>query len=203
MKIICIGRNYTEHARELNNAVPGNPVFFMKPDTALLAPGKTFYLPAFSQDIHYEIELVLRICKEGKNIGAEYAHRYFDSLTVGIDFTARDLQEQQKKAGLPWEPAKSFDNSAPVGKFIELDKIKNRNEIVFELHRNKTVVQSGNSSMMLFSFEQVISYVSGFVTLKKGDLIFTGTPKGVGQTKAGDLLEGFLEGQPLLAVSVK
>jgi 2-keto-4-pentenoate hydratase/2-oxohepta-3-ene-1,7-dioic acid hydratase in catechol pathway len=203
MKIICIGRNYVEHAAELKNEVPGEPVFFMKPDTALLPAGKDFYIPDFSNDIHHEIELVLRICKEGKHIAEEYASKYFDQITVGLDFTARDVQQRQKEKGLPWEPAKAFDSSAPVGSFISLNEIKNKKDINFELKKNGVTVQSGQSSLMLFSFEKIIAFVSRYVTLRKGDFIFTGTPKGVSRVEAGDQLEGFLEGKSLLKVTVK
>lgn len=203
MKIICIGRNYVEHAAELKNEVPGEPVFFMKPDTALLPQGKDFYIPDFSNDIHHEVELVLRICKEGKHIAEEFASKYFDQIAVGLDFTARDVQQRQKEKGLPWEPAKAFDSSAPVGSFISLDEIKNVKDINFELKKNGVTVQSGQSSLMLFSFEKIIAFVSRYVTLRKGDFIFTGTPKGVSRVEAGDQLEAFLEGKSLLRVSVK
>ncbi|MFM2135051.1 MAG: hypothetical protein RL021_451 [Bacteroidota bacterium] len=203
MKIICIGRNYVAHAEELKNEVPSEPVFFMKPDTALLPPGRDFYLPDFSNEIHHEAELVLKICKEGKNIAPEFAHRYFDQVTVGLDFTARDIQDKQKAKGLPWEPAKAFDHSAPVGTFLPLDEIRDKELFTFRLDKNGTTVQSGTIREMIFSFASVISYVSRFVTLRKGDLIFTGTPKGVGPVKAGDLLELFLEDRNLLTVKVK
>jgi acylpyruvate hydrolase len=203
MKIICIGRNYVEHAAELNNEVPSSPVFFMKPDTALLPKGKDFYLPDFSNDIHHEVELVLRVCKEGKNIAEEFASRYYDQVTVGLDFTARDIQQQQKEKGLPWEPAKAFDNSAPVGEMIGISAVKDRSSISFELKKNGTIVQTGLSTLMIYSFEKIISYVSTYVTLRKGDLIFTGTPKGVSRINAGDRLEAFLDGQLLLTVNVK
>lgn len=203
MKIICIGRNYVEHAAELKNEVPGEPVFFMKPDTALLPQGKDFYIPDFSNDIHHEVELVLRICKEGKHIAEEFASKYFDQITVGLDFTARDVQQRQKEKGLPWEPAKAFDSSAPAGSFISLDEIKNVKDINFELKKNGATVQSGQSSLMLFSFEKIIAFVSQYVTLRKGDFIFTGTPKGVSRIEAGDQLEAFLEGKSLLKVDVK
>ena len=203
MKIICIGRNYVEHAAELKNEVPSDPVFFMKPDTALLPKGRDFYLPKFSKDIHHEVELVLRICKEGKNIAEEFASKYYDQLTVGLDFTARDVQQKQKEKGLPWEPAKAFDSSAPVGDFLSVEKIRNRNEIAFILKKNGSTVQEGLSSNMIFSFEKIISYVSRYITLRKGDFIFTGTPKGVGRIEAGDKLEAYLEGEKLLSVNIK
>lgn len=202
MKIICIGRNYVEHAKELNNAVPGEPVFFMKPDTAILPADRAFYLPDFSKDIHHEIELVLKISKEGKNIAEEFAHRYFDQITVGIDFTARDIQQKQKEAGLPWEPAKAFDHSAPCGEFIPFTSLEDKESISFHLLVNGKKVQDGNSNLMLFNFSKIISYVSKYVTLRKGDLIYTGTPSGVAAVKENDVLECFLESKKLLEVKV-
>ncbi|HRH66502.1 MAG TPA: fumarylacetoacetate hydrolase family protein [Bacteroidia bacterium] len=203
MKIICIGRNYVEHALELKNEVPTEPVFFLKPDTAILPKDRAFYLPEFSKDIHHEIELVLRVCKEGKHIQPEFADRYIDQITVGIDFTARDIQQKQKEKGLPWEPAKAFDHSAPVGDFISLSEFPDKKNIPFYLNVNGKTVQSGNSSLMIHSFASIISYVSRFITLRKGDLIYTGTPKGVGAVKPGDKLEGFLGQTQLLTVDVK
>ena len=203
MKIICIGRNYVEHIKELQNAIPGEPVFFMKPDTALLPAEKAFYIPDFSQDIHHEIELVLKICKEGKNIAQEFAHRYYDQITVGIDYTARDIQQHQREKGLPWEPAKAFDGSAPVGQFIPLTELKDLKDIRFSLKINGELRQSGNSNLMLYSFDQIIGYVSKFITLRKGDLIYTGTPSGVSAVKAGDVLEGYLEEKLLLKTEVR
>ena len=203
MKIICIGRNYVEHALELKNDIPEEPVFFLKPDTALLPKNSPFYLPDFSKDIHYEVELVLKISKEGKHIEEKFAHRYFDQATVGIDFTARDIQQKQKEKGLPWEPAKAFDHSAPVGDFIPLIEIADPEKMSFRLDINGKTVQAGTKELMIFSFDKVISYVSGFITLRKGDLIFTGTPKGVGQVHPGDLLEAFLEEMKLLTVQVR
>lgn len=202
MKIICIGRNYVEHAQELQNEVPTRPVVFLKPDTALLQNGKPFYLPSFSNDIHHELELVLKICKDGKNIEEQFAHKYFDAISVGIDFTARDLQQQQKEKGLPWEIAKAFDSSAPVGNFISLNDLTDRKNIRFHLEINGEKKQEGNSALMIFSFEKMVSYVSSFITLRKGDLIFTGTPKGVAAVKTNDQLKAFLEGQELLSFSV-
>jgi 2-keto-4-pentenoate hydratase/2-oxohepta-3-ene-1,7-dioic acid hydratase in catechol pathway len=202
MKIICIGRNFVEHAHELKNEVPTDPVFFLKPDTAILPAGRSFYLPEFSSDIHHEVELVLKICKEGKHIAEEFAHRYYDKITVGLDFTARDVQQRQKEKGLPWEPAKAFDHSAPVGEFVSITDLKDRNAIPFNLSKNGVIVQEGNISQMIFSFDKIIAFVSRYITLRKGDLIFTGTPKGVGQIKAGDLLEATLEGNKLLTVKV-
>ncbi len=203
MKIICIGRNYVEHAQELKNEVPTEPVFFLKPDTALLPKQRNFYLPEFSNDIHHEVELVLKICKEGKHIDEKFAHRYYDEISVGIDFTARDIQQKQKEKGLPWEAAKAFDHSAPVGAFISHNKLSDLQQINFHLDINGKTVQQGNNELMIFSFDKIISYVSKFITLKKGDLIFTGTPKGVGQVHANDLLEAYLEDIKLLTVKVQ
>jgi acylpyruvate hydrolase len=203
MKIICIGRNYVKHIEELNNAVPEEPVFFLKPDTALLQKDNAFYIPGFSDDIHHEIELVLRICKEGKNISEEFADRYFDQITVGIDFTARDIQQRQKEKGLPWEPAKAFDNSAPVGMMIPVSELSNFESIKFSMTKNGVTQQSGDSGFMLHSFARVISFVSKYITLRKGDLIFTGTPEGVSRVSPGDVLEGYLEGKKLLSVLVR
>lgn len=203
MKIICIGRNYVEHALELKNEVPTEPVFFLKPDTAILPEQRPFYVPDFSKEIHHEIELVLKICKEGKNIAPEFASRYFDQITVGIDFTARDIQQKQKEKGLPWEPAKAFDHSAPVGKFISFSSLANPQSIRFHLDKNGNTVQTGSSDLMIHSFEKMISYVSQFITLRKGDLIFSGTPKGVAQVNPGDVLNCYLEDQLLLTVEVK
>ena len=186
MKIVCIGRNYVEHALELKNEVPAEPVFFMKPDTALLQPGRPFYLPSFSSDIHYEAELVIRICKEGKNIQEAFAPRYYDRVTVGIDFTARDVQQRQKEKGLPWEPAKAFDGSAAVGEFLPWKEAADQGDLQFSLSLNGELRQDGSSSLMIFSFDRIISYISNYVTLRKGDLVFTGTPKGVGAVKKGD-----------------
>ncbi len=203
MKIICIGRNYAEHAKELKNEVPTAPVFFMKPDTALLKENAPFYYPAFSNDIHYEVELVVKISKNGKTILPQFAHKYYDQITVGIDFTARDLQQQCKEKGLPWEKAKAFDQSAVVGQFISLASLPKKDEISFSLSLNKKVVQQGVSNQMLFSVDQIIAYVSGFITLKTGDLIYTGTPAGVGPVKIGDRLEAKIENEVLLDFEIK
>ena len=202
MKIICIGRNYAAHAKEMKSAVPTEPVFFLKPDTALLKE-EDFYIPEFSNELHHEIELVLKICKVGKHIEEKFANKYYDEIGLGIDFTARDLQAKCKEKGLPWEKAKAFDNSAPIGKFIMLDKIKNINDINFELKINGVAKQIGNSKDLIFSFDKVISYVSQFITLKQGDLIYTGTPEGVGPVHAGDKLEGFLNGESFLKLNIK
>ena len=203
MKIICIGQNYLEHIKELNSAIPDEPIFFLKPDTALLIDNKPFYIPDFSNDIHHEIEIVLKINRLGKNISENFAHKYYDELTVGIDFTARDIQKIQKIKGLPWEKAKGFDNSAPVGRFVSKANLPPLNNLNFYLNIKGKTVQKGNTSDLLFSFDKIIAFISQFITLKIGDLIFTGTPVGVGAVKIGDKLEAFLEGEKLLAFEVK
>jgi 2-keto-4-pentenoate hydratase/2-oxohepta-3-ene-1,7-dioic acid hydratase in catechol pathway len=203
MKIIAIGRNYQEHAKELNNPIPTEPVVFLKPDTALLKEGKAFYHPDFSNDIHFEVELIIKIGKEGKHITTKFARNYIEAIGLGIDFTARDLQQKCKEKGLPWEIAKAFDHSAPIGEFIPVNEIPDLNAIQFSLKQNQIVVQNGNSADMIFSFDDIISYVSQRFTLKKGDLIFTGTPAGVGKINIGDLLEGFISDRKMLSVPVK
>lgn len=200
MKIICIGRNYAEHAKELNNATPDKPVVFLKPDTALLKSGETFYLPDFSNDVHHEIELVIKICKAGKHIEPAFASNYYKEISVGIDFTARDLQKELKDKGLPWEKAKGFDGSAVIGKFIPLPNNQNMN---FSLDVNQVTKQIGTSSDMIFDFNAIVSYVSQYFTLKVGDLIYTGTPAGVAAVKANDFLSGKLNGEELLTLHVK
>jgi acylpyruvate hydrolase len=201
MKIICIGRNYAEHAKEMKSDLPTEPVFFMKPDTALLKE-EDFYYPDFTQDLHHEIEIVIKINKVGKHIEEQFAHKYYEEIGLGIDFTARDIQAKCKEKGLPWEKAKSFDNSAPIGKFISKHELDLKN-IQFELQVNAVTKQKGTSADLIFSFDQVVSYVSRFVTLKTGDLIYTGTPEGVGAVKIGDRLEGFLNGKSFLKLEVK
>jgi len=203
MKMICIGRNYSEHARELNNPVPAEPVFFMKPESAQLRNNQPFIYPEFSKDIHYEAELVLHICKVGRNIQEKFAGTYYDGIGVGLDFTARDLQQKAKEKGLPWEMAKAFDFSAPVSKFIPLSGFPDLANIRFGLFKNGELVQQGNSSDMIFSFEKIIAYVSRFVTLKQGDYIFTGTPAGVGPVQIGDRLEAFIEDKKLLLCNIR
>ena len=203
MKIICIGRNYAEHAKELNNAIPTEPVFFMKPDTALLKDGEPFYYPDITKDLHHEIEIVIKINKVGKHIDEQFAHKYYDEIGLGIDFTARDLQAECKAKGLPWEKAKAFDQSAPIGKFISKDKLGNLSEIEFELKINGQSRQFGNTKDLLFSFDQIISYVSKYVTLKVGDLIYTGTPSGVGAVEIGDKMQGYIKGDLFLDFEVK
>lgn len=202
MKIFCVGRNYSEHARELGNAVPENPVIFSKPDTALLRNGDDFYLPDFSHDVHHEVELVIRINKMGKKIQEKFASNYFNEIGLGIDFTARDLQTELKSKGLPWELAKGFDGSAPIGGFISTENL-NLDNISFSLSKNGETVQQGNTSQMIFSFEKIVSFVSQYFTLKVGDLIYTGTPAGVGKVNIGDQLEGFIENQKMLTCEIK
>jgi 2-keto-4-pentenoate hydratase/2-oxohepta-3-ene-1,7-dioic acid hydratase in catechol pathway len=203
MKVIAIGRNYAAHAKELNNAVPTKPIIFLKPDTAVLKDNKPFYIPDFSSDIHYELEVVLKICKEGKHISEKFANTYYEEIGLGIDFTARDIQSEHKEKGLPWELAKAFDNSAVISNFIPKNTFKDLQQLQFELQINKETRQNGNTQNVLFSFEKIIAFVSQYFTLKKGDLIFTGTPEGVGQIKQGDHLEAWLEGQQLLNFNIK
>ncbi len=202
MKILCVGRNYSEHAKELGNAVPENPVIFSKPDTALLKNGEPFYHPDFSNDIHHEVELVIKISKMGKKIQPKFARNYFNEIGLGIDFTARDTQSKLKEKGLPWELAKAFDGSAPIGDFINVEG-KDLTNINFSLKKNGEVVQQGNTSQMIFPFEEIVSFVSQYFTLKVGDLIYTGTPAGVSKINIGDKLEGFIEDQPMLICDVK
>lgn len=203
MKIICIGRNYTEHARELNNPVPSVPVFFMKPESAMVRGNLPFFYPSFSNDVHHEVELVLHVNKVGRNISEKHAHTYYDGIGVGIDFTARDLQQEAKQKGLPWEIAKAFDYSAPVSEFIPVEEFKNLNDINFSMHKNGHVVQAGNSGEMIFNFNTIIAYVSRFVTLKMGDMIFTGTPSGVGPVIIGDKLEAFIGDRKMLLCNIR
>lgn len=193
MKIICIGRNYIDHAKELNNPVPSEPVFFLKPDTALLRNNAPFFYPAFSKDVHYEVELVIKISKVGRSIGEKFASRYYSEVGLGVDFTARDLQQRCKERGLPWEMAKAFDFSAPLSSaFLPIDNFESVSSIPFSLLKNGDVVQQGNSSEMIFSVDRIISYVSQFFTLKIGDLIYTGTPAGVGPVQINDRLQGYI-----------
>lgn len=193
MKIICIGRNYAEHARELDNPVPELPVVFMKPPSAMLVNEKPFYYPDFTKDLHHECEVVLKICKNGKAVQPEFAHTYYEEMTLGIDFTARDVQSELKKKGHPWELAKSFDNSAVVGKFVSIEDVKQADgDIEFFLRKNGSVVQHGHTRDLLFPFDNLIVFVSRYFKLQQGDLIFTGTPAGVGPVEIGDLLEGFV-----------
>lgn len=203
MKIICIGRNYVDHAKELNNPLPKNPIFFLKPDSALLLKNKPFYLPDFSNDVHHEIEVVVKINRLGKHIEEKFAHRYYDEISLGIDFTARDIQRKCKEKGHPWEIAKAFDYSAPLAEFVKLSKYKDINALNFELFKNDELVQKGNTSEMIFSVDKIIEYVSKFLTLKIGDLIYTGTPAGVGPVAIGDRLTGKLEGETMFDFEVK
>lgn len=204
MKIICIGRNYVAHARELNNEIPQEPVFFMKPDSALLRNNNPFYIPNWTNEVHHEIELILRVCRLGKNIEKRFAHRYYNEIGLGIDFTARDVQNELKKKGLPWEKAKAFDHAAVISStFFPVGDFSNFQNINFKLDINGETVQSGNSGLMLFGFDDIISHISKYVTLKIGDLIYTGTPAGVGPVKIGDRLEGFMEDKKLFDFMVK
>ncbi len=202
MKIFCIGRNYLEHARELNNDVPTKPMVFMKPATALLLDGKPFYLPDFTKNLHYELEVVLRIAKNGKHIQPKFAKQYIDKIALGIDFTARDLQDELKSKGHPWEIAKAFDHSAVLGGWKNIENIDTKN-LNFRLEQNGNIVQNGNTADLIFDFETLICYISQFFTLQQGDLIYTGTPAGVGKVQIGDRLEGFLFNEKLLTCDVK
>lgn len=203
MKIICVGRNYIDHAKELNNPVPKEPVLFMKPSTALLINQRPFFHPDFSQNIHHELELVIQINKNGKSIDPKFAYKYYDKIGLGIDFTARDIQDKCKEKGLPWEIAKAFDYSAALGNLVSLSDLNNKESIHFELKKNQQTVQVGYSKDMIFNFDFIISYVSRFFKLLKGDLIYTGTPAGVGKVEIGDILEGYLEGKQSLYVAIK
>lgn len=203
MKIICIGRNYAEHASELGNEIPEKPIFFLKPDTSIIRKNRPFFYPDFSREIHYETEIVLKINRLGKNIQEKYAHRYFNELSLGIDFTARDLQREAKKKGNPWEIAKAFEGSAPVGKFVNIKKFQDIKNLNFQLRKNDQIVQAGNTKDLIFSFDHIISYVSKFVTLKIGDLLFTGTPAGVGPVEINDRLTASVENMTLLDFYVK
>ena len=203
MKIFCIGRNYADHAKEMNSEVPSSPMFFMKADTSILRPGMPFFYPGFTKDIHYECELVVKINKVGKNISEKFAHTYYSEIGLGIDFTARDLQKECKEKGHPWEIAKSFEGSAPLSKdFLSKEELDLDN-LSFSLKQNDKIVQNGNSKDMIFKIDQLISYLSQFMTLKKGDLIYTGTPAGVGPIAIGDTLEGFIGEVKMLSVKVK
>lgn len=203
MKIICIGRNYIEHAKELNNPVPTEPVFFMKPESSIIRNNFPFFYPEFSKEIHYESEIVLHICKVGKHIQEKFAHTYYDAIGVGIDFTARDIQQKCKEKGLPWEKAKAFDGSAPISEFMPKESFENLNDLNIKLDINGTTVQDGTSKDMIFTFDKIISYVSQFVTFKIGDMIFTGTPAGVGPVQINDRLEVYLENRKMMDFKVK
>ena len=203
MKIVAIGRNYADHIAELKNEVPDEPVIFFKPDTAILKNNEPFYYPEYSQDIHHEVELILRVSREGKNIDKKFAHKYYDAIGLGIDFTARDLQAKAKAKGLPWTLAKGFNGSAPVSEFLPLDQFEDLQDINFRLDINGETRQQGTSKMMLNTFDDIIAYISRFITLKKGDIIFTGTPEGVGPVQIGDRLEGYVEDKKLLDFEIK
>lgn len=203
MKIICVGRNYRDHVAELHNPVPENPVLFLKPDSSILKNNEPFFIPDFSNNIHYEVELVLRVCKVGKNIQKQFAHRYYDQIGIGIDFTARDLQQQLKQKGLPWEICKAFDGSAPIGSFFLVSSFLNVQDISFSLLKNGETVQQGNSSQMIFTFDDLIVYISRFFTLKMGDLIYTGTPAGVGPVAINDRLQAYIGKELALDMKVK
>lgn len=203
MKILAIGRNYVEHIEELNNERPSEPVIFTKPDTALLKNNAPFYYPGFSQDIHHEVELVLKIGREGKNIQEKFAHKYYDQIGIGIDFTARDLQQNAKEKGLPWAIAKGFNGSAPVSGFKDITHFKDLNDITFSLFIDDNLQQKGNTALMLFNFDYIVAYLSTFFTLKKGDLIFTGTPAGVGPVRIGQKLAAYIEDEKLLECEIK
>ncbi len=203
MKLICIGRNYAAHIEELKNERPNEPVIFIKPDSSILPKEQDFYIPEFSNEIHYEVEVLIKIKKVGKHINKDFAHKYYDEIGLGIDFTARDLQKKLKEKGLPWEKSKGFDGAAVIGKWIDKSNFRDVNQLNFSLFKNGEEVQKGNTSLMLWKIDEVISYVSTFFTLKKGDIIFTGTPAGVGIIKANDYLSGSLEEHELFTVKIK
>ncbi len=203
MKLICIGRNYTEHIKELANEKPTDPVVFLKPDTSILLKKQPFFIPDFSNDVHHEVEILIKINRVGKHIDKKFAHKYYDEVGLGIDFTARDLQSQLKSKGLPWEKAKAFDGAAVIGKWLSKSEFENVDNIGFSLHKNETIVQDGNTSLMLWKIDELIEYVSKYFTLKIGDIIFTGTPAGVGKVVANDKLKGFIENRELFSITVK
>ncbi|WP_276500517.1 fumarylacetoacetate hydrolase family protein [Terrimonas pollutisoli] len=203
MKIFCVGRNYVAHAEELGNDVPDEPVIFMKPKSAMLQPHAPFYYPEFTNELHYECELVLRISKNGKYIQDKFASKYYDAITTGIDFTARDIQTELKAKGLPWEKAKSWDNSAVIGKWVPLTELKNKKDINFSLFKNQELVQKGSSANMIHDFDSIVAYISNYFSVNIGDVIFTGTPAGVGEVVVGDELEGVLEETSMFKLEVK
>jgi 2-keto-4-pentenoate hydratase/2-oxohepta-3-ene-1,7-dioic acid hydratase in catechol pathway len=203
MKLICIGRNYTKHIEELDNEKPTDPVVFLKPDTAILLKKQPFFIPDFSNDVHHEVEILVKINRVGKHIDKKFAHKYYDEIGLGIDFTARDLQSQLKEKGLPWEKAKAFDGAAVIGKWLPKDTFIDANNISFSLLKNNKIVQDGNTSFMLWKIDELIEYVSKYFTLKIGDIIFTGTPSGVGRVIANDKLKGFIEDKELLSITIK
>ncbi len=203
MKIICIGRNYTDHIKELLNEKPVEPVVFIKPDTAVLHTEQDFFIPGFTQNVHHEVEVLVKISKVGKHIEEKFAHKYYEEIGLGIDFTARDMQEKLREKGLPWEKAKAFDNSALIGNFLPKHEFSDLNNINFNLTRNGEIAQRGNTSHMLWKINELIAYISTYFTLKQGDIIFTGTPAGVSKVNTGDYLEGFIENKKLLAINIK
>jgi 2-keto-4-pentenoate hydratase/2-oxohepta-3-ene-1,7-dioic acid hydratase in catechol pathway len=203
MKLICIGRNYTAHIEELENERPKDPVIFMKPDSAILPKEQDFYIPEFTQSLHYEVEVLVKIHKVGKHIAPAFAHKYYDEISLGIDFTARDVQDELKKKGLPWEKAKAFDGSAVIGKWVTKSNYGSIDHLTFSLQKNQEVVQQASTELMLWKVDELIAYVSSFFTLKKGDIIFTGTPAGVGTVASGDYLEGFIECEPFFDLKIK
>ncbi|WP_425077503.1 fumarylacetoacetate hydrolase family protein [Psychroserpens sp. S379A] len=203
MKLICIGRNYTEHINELENEKPTEPVVFLKPDTSILLKKQPFFIPDFSEDVHHEVEVLVKINRVGKHIAKKFAHKYYSHIGLGIDFTARDLQSKLKAKGLPWEKAKAFDGAAVIGEWIAKENFKDLNNINFSLQKNETIVQQGNTTLMLYKIDEIIEYVSKYFTLKIGDIIFTGTPAGVGKVIANDKLIGFIEDQQAFSITVK
>ena len=203
MKIICVGRNYKNHVNELNNIVPTEPIIFLKPDTSIILKKQPFFIPDFSNDIHYEVEVIVKINRVGKYISKEFAHKYYDKIGLGIDFTARDIQQNQKQFGLPWEKAKAFDGSALIGKWVNKTSFDDINDINFSLMKNNELVQQGNTSQMLWDIDSIIAYVSSFFTLKIGDIIFTGTPAGVGAVKENDKLKGFINGDEFFDLKIR
>lgn len=203
MKLICIGRNYTDHIKELDNERPTDPVVFLKPDTAILLKKQPFFIPDFSNDIHHEVEILVKINKVGKYIDKKFAHKYYDEIGLGIDFTARDLQSELKAKGLPWEKAKAFDGSAVIGNWLPKTNFKNLNDINFSLQKNNTLVQQGNTKLMLWKIDELIEYISKYFTLKIGDIIFTGTPSGVGMVEPNDILIGSIENQEVFKITIK
>ena len=203
MKLICIGRNYTAHIEELENERPKDPVIFMKPDSAILPKEQDFYIPEFTHSLQYEVEVLVKIHKVGKHIAPAFAHKYYDEISLGIDFTARDVQDELKKKGLPWEKAKAFDGSAVIGKWVSKGNYESIDRLTFSLQKNQEVVQQASTELMLWKVDELIAYVSSFFTLKKGDIIFTGTPAGVGTVASGDILEGFIECESFFDLKIK
>jgi len=203
MKLVCVGRNYAAHIAELANEQPSEPVIFIKPDSAILPNEQPFFIPDFTNEVHYELEVLVKIRKVGKHIKQKFAHKYYDEISLGIDFTARDLQAALKEKGLPWEKAKGFDGSAVIGKWVPKSRYRDLGKLSFSLYRNGDEVQHGNTELMLWKIDELIAYVSRYFTLKKGDVLFTGTPAGVGKIAANDYLSGILEGEELLTVRIK